>query len=114
MAFNASIQTQVNAIKARIDAVAATATPDDIVMLAKAVEAIAGQVTVFDVIEIGDQKVAAIEGAFVGQIDAGMSAIDDSKTQALSDIAKAKAAALTQINPNNFSLAAVQAASLSL
>ena len=50
MPVNPQLQTQVNAIQTRIDTLAPSATPEDIVMLVKAVEAVGGQATVFDVI----------------------------------------------------------------
>ena len=50
MATTPALQTQIEAIQARIDALAPDASSEDIVMLAKAVEAVGGQTTVFDVL----------------------------------------------------------------
>ena len=50
MPVNPQLQTQVDAIQIHIDTLAPTATPEDIVMLAKTVEAVGGQATVFDMI----------------------------------------------------------------
>ena len=63
MAVTLALQTQITALQARIDAVAANASPEDVVMLAKAIEAIAGQATVFDVIAYGDAQKSALAHA---------------------------------------------------
>ena len=60
MAVTPALQTQIAALQARIDAVAPNASPEDVVMLAKAIEAIAGQATVFDVIAYGDAQKGAL------------------------------------------------------
>ena len=60
MAMTPALKTQVAAIQSRINAVAETATPEDLVMLAKAGEAVGGQATVFDVIEAGEGQQAAL------------------------------------------------------
>lgn len=51
-----SLKTQVQAIQSRINSVTESATPEDLVMLAKAVEAVGGQATVFDIIDAGDES----------------------------------------------------------
>ena len=63
MAVTLALQTQIAALQARIDAVAANASPEDVVMLAKAIEAISGQATVFDVIAYGDAQKSALAHA---------------------------------------------------
>lgn len=67
MAFSHSMKTQIAAIQARMASVTDAATPEDLVMLAKAVEAVGGQATVFDVLEAGaeagEQALALIEAA---------------------------------------------------
>ena len=60
MPITTQLQTQIEAVQARIDALAPTATAEDIVMMAKAVEAVGGQATVFDVIETGETKKAEV------------------------------------------------------
>lgn len=71
---DASLRTQIRAMQSRIDSVAATATPEDIVMLAKGMEAVAGQATVFDILEAGEEAAAkaldAIEKARDDALDA--------------------------------------------
>lgn len=54
MSIATPLQTQVQALQARIESLAPSATPEDVVMLAKAVEAVAGQATVFDVLRSGE------------------------------------------------------------
>lgn len=114
MPVSLALQTQISAIKARIDAVAASATPEDIVMLAKAIEAIGGQATVFDVMAAGDDQIALIGDAISSQLSAASSAIGTGKAAALAEVSTAKNVALAELNPQNFSRAAVQAAILSL
>lgn len=109
-----AMQTQIAAIKARIDAITPTATPEDIVMLSKAVEAISGQCSVFDVMQVGADQVAAVETAGQSQVQQVQDAIGAAEQTALSAVTTAKQAALLELNPQNFSRAAVQAALLSL
>lgn len=54
-----TLKTQIRAMQARIDAVAPDASPEDIVMLAKAVEAVSGRATVFDVLDAGGEATAS-------------------------------------------------------
>lgn len=70
----ATLKTQIRAIQARMDAVAPDASPEDIVMLAKAVEAVGGRATVFDVLEAGENA-AASALADIGE--AGRAALDE-------------------------------------
>lgn len=60
MATTPALKTQIAAIQSRINAVADTATPEDLVMLAKAVEAVGGQATVFDIMEAGEGQQTAL------------------------------------------------------
>ena len=60
MPISTQLQAQIDAIQTRIDTLAPSATPEDIVMLAKAVEAVGGQATVFDVIGTGEIKKAEL------------------------------------------------------
>ena len=60
MPISTQLQAQIDAIQTRIDTLAPSATPEDIVMLAKAVEAVGGQATVFDVIDTGQQQKAEL------------------------------------------------------
>lgn len=108
MTIAVSLQQQIAAIKARIDTVAATATPEDIVMLAKAVEAIAGQVTVFDVMAAGEGQVEAIAAASA----AASTEIDIARTTALTDLQTTLDAAQLQANQLAFNTPALHAAAL--
>ena len=63
MPISTQLQAQIDAIQMRIDALAPSATPEDIVMLAKAIEAISGQATVFDVIAYSDAQKSALAHA---------------------------------------------------
>ena len=58
MPISTALQNQIEAIQARIDTIMPEASPEDVVMLAKAVEAVGGQATVFDVIDTGQQQKA--------------------------------------------------------
>ncbi len=60
MPISTQLQAQIDAIQTRIDTLAPSATPEDIVMLAKAVEAVGGQATVFDVIDTGQLQKAEL------------------------------------------------------
>ena len=60
MPISTALQNQIEAIQARIDAIMPEASPEDVVMLAKAVEAVGGQATVFDVIETGETEKAEV------------------------------------------------------
>lgn len=106
------LRTQIEAIKARIDGLAATATAEDIVMLSKAVEAIGGQASVFDVMSVGEEKIAEIAAASVDAATAATSTIETAKTAAVTAINQAKNNAVSQINPLP-TLAAAHAAALS-
>ena len=82
MPISTPLQTQIEAIQARINTVAPNATPEDLVMLAKAIEAIAGQATVIDVVAAGDAKVAAVSA----EVDSVLLSIQNATQQALSEI----------------------------
>lgn len=112
MSIATPLRTQIEAIKARIDALAATATAEDIVMLSKAVEAIGGQASVFDVMAVAEEKVVEIETAAEAATTSGTTAIDAAKTTAMTAIDQAKNNAVAQIDPLP-TLAAAHAAVLS-
>ena len=115
MSIATPLRTQIEAIKARIDALAATATAEDIVMLSKAVEAIGGQASVFDVMAVAEEKAAEIEAAADQATTSGTAAIDTAKTNALASVETAKNQALnTLAHSGGVSLAQIQAAALSL
>lgn len=78
MATAPALRNQIEAIKKRIDAVAPTASPEDVVMLAKSIEAIGGQATVFDVMDAG-----------VSARNEALMLIDEAKNTALTEIVKA-------------------------
>lgn len=67
-----NLKTQVQAIQARLAAVAPDASAEDLVMLAKAVEAIGGRATVFDVMDAGEDArqlaVSAIDAARIAAL----------------------------------------------
>lgn len=109
-----AMQAQITAIKARIDALAPTATPEDIVMLSKAIEAIGGQCSVFDVMQVGADQAAAILAAGQTQITSIQNSVGIAQQTALAAVTVAQQAALAELNPQNFSRAAVHAALLSL
>lgn len=112
MSIATPLRTQIEAIKARIDALAATATAEDIVMLSKAVEAIGGQASVFDVMAVAEEKAAEIEAASADAAAAATAMIGTAKDTAMTAIDQAKNNAVTQINPLP-TLAAAHAAVLS-
>lgn len=111
MSIATPLRTQIEAIKARIDALAATATAEDIVMLSKAVEAIGGQASVFDVMAVAEEKAAEIEQTGAAIVAVGQQAqtqVQTAKDNAITDI---KAAAANFIN-TGFSLPTLHAAAL--
>ena len=69
---DSTLKTQVQAIQARLAAVAPDASAEDLVMLAKAVEAVGGRATVFDVLDAGEdarkQAVSAIDAARIAAL----------------------------------------------
>lgn len=72
------MKTQIAALQSRIGDVTAAATPEDLVMLAKAIESVSGQATVFDILDAGTE---AGEEA--------LALIDTAKKSALAEIVKA-------------------------
>lgn len=112
MSIATPLRTQIEAIKARIDALAATATAEDIVMLSKAIEAVGGQSSVFDVMAVAEEKAAEIEASAENAAVAATATVNTAKDSAMTAITQAKNAALAQVNPLP-TLAAAQAAVLS-
>lgn len=102
------LQQQILAIQSRIDALAATAAPDDIVMLAKAVEAIAGQATILDVMAAGETKVAEVHTAIADVLDA----VTLARQQALADIAVVSADSVQNIGAIAMDTPALHSAAL--
>ena len=82
MPISTQLHAQIEAIQARINTVAPNATPEDLVMLAKAIEAIAGQATVIDVVAAGDAKVAAVSA----EVDSMLLSIQQAAQQALTEL----------------------------
>lgn len=72
---DASLRTQIRALQSRIDSVTETATPEDIVMLAKGMEAVAGQATVFDILDAGEEAAASALDAIKGARDEALDAV---------------------------------------
>lgn len=72
---DASLRTQIRAMQSRIDSVTATATPEDIVMLAKGMEAVAGQATVFDILDAGEEAAAKALDAIKAAKDEALDAV---------------------------------------
>lgn len=78
MPISTALKNQVEAIQSQIDTLAPSASAEDVVMLAKAVEAVGGQATVFDVMETGEVTKGEI-----------LSAIEDARTQAIDAVLEA-------------------------
>ncbi len=93
MPISTQLQAQIDAIQTRIDALAPTATPEDIVMLAKAIEAISGQATVFDVIAYGDAQKSALAHA----LTQALAALDAQLAAASSQLGDTTQVQLAQI-----------------
>lgn len=110
MSIAIQLQTQIAAIQARIDTLAPTATPEDVVMLAKAVEAVAGQTTVFDLQAYAQTLAQGLDA----QIATATQGVESAATQNLLDIEAAKQDALGVINASPLTLAAVHAYTLAL
>lgn len=110
MPMSPSLQNQIAAIQAAITSLAPTATPEDVVMLAKAVEAIAGQTTVFDLqafaASLGDDLDAQAEAKVQSVVFAG--------TQAINNITAAKDAAVANITSYPVTLATLHSLTLAL
>lgn len=93
MAVTLALQTQITALQARIDAVAENASPEDVVMLAKAIEAISGQATVFDVIAYGDAQKSALAHA----LTQALAALEAQLAAASSQLGETTQAQLAQV-----------------
>lgn len=78
MPISTALKNQVEAIQSQIDTLAPSASAEDVVMLAKAVEAVGGQATLFDVMETGEIAKGEI-----------LTAIDNARTQAIDDVLEA-------------------------
>lgn len=101
---NVALKTQVAAIQSRLNTVAETATPEDLVMLAKAVESIGGQATVFDVIATGEEQQA--------QLLTIKSDVDVLGKQAKADVVAAKEAGIAEISQHASDLKQLQSLAL--
>lgn len=102
------IQTQIAAIQARIDALAPEASSEDVVMLAKAVEAVAGQATVFDVLRSGEDAKTQL----AAQAHSHSATLAQTTTASLSTLAQAEQAAIDQVSATGHTLANVHAIAL--
>jgi hypothetical protein len=110
MAVTPALQTQIAAIQARIDTLASTATPEDVVMLAKAIEAVAGQATVFDLKAYAQTLAEGLDA----QIATATQGVETAATQNLLELEAAKQDALGVINASPLTLAAVHAYTLAI
>ncbi len=130
------LATAVLALKAQIIAKSETATAEELAYIASAIEKIGGQASVFEVMETAEQAKSDISIAKQAVIDAlnaqkdsisdalseAKDSISDALSEALSEakdsninaIGIAATNAMNKINPNNFSIAAVHAAALSI
>ena len=82
---------------------APTATPDDIIMLAKAVEVIGGQISVFEL----KAYVETLAQELTTQTVSAKQEIQSTSQQILTDIGAAKQTALTAINTSPLTLATI-------
>jgi len=92
----ADLNALVQDIKARGQALVATAQIKDLVYLAKAVEAVTGQVTVARVVEQGDTEVARVNTTGTTAV----ADVNNAKTSSLTAIANAGAAQLASLATN--------------
>ncbi len=84
----------VYALHQRLKELAVDATPDKIAYLAKALESIAGQSTVLDIVQMTDEKLKALLDAATKHLKD----LNDNKTNSLSAITTAKTGSLAEIN----------------
>lgn len=105
MAVTPQLQAQIAAIQSRIEAVAADASPEDLVMLAKAVEAVGGQATVFDLVSVAQEQRTALED----DTQAHLSALEVAVSQATQDIVHAQSEAITLVQNVGQTLASAHA-----
>ena len=104
MAMTPALKTQIAAIQSRLNTVAETATPEDLVMLAKAVEAVGGQATVFDIITTGEEQQTKLF-AIKGEVEALAS-------RSKADITAAKEASIEEISRHASDLKQLQSLAL--
>ncbi|MFT4327276.1 MAG: hypothetical protein AB3P07_01360 [Wolbachia pipientis] len=84
----------VYALHQRLKELAVDATPDKIAYLAKALESVAGQSTVLDIVQMTDEKLKELLSAATKHLKE----LSDNKTSSLSAITTAKTGSLTEIN----------------
>ncbi|WP_374698707.1 hypothetical protein [Wolbachia endosymbiont (group B) of Limnophora tigrina] len=84
----------VYALHQRLKELAVDATPDKIAYLAKALESIAGQSTVLDIVQITDEKLKEL----LSTATKHLKDLSDNKTNSLSAITTAKTESLDEIN----------------
>lgn len=84
----------VYALHQRLKELAVDATPDKIAYLAKALESIAGQSTVLDIVQMTDEKLKELLNAATKHLKD----LSDNKTSSLSAVNAAKTGSLTEIN----------------
>lgn len=83
MSLPTALQAQVDALRARISALTPNASAEDLAMIAKALESLAGQVSVIDIMNVTQQ-----------QRDSALQALQNSQTQAVAAIEQARQSAL--------------------
>lgn len=110
MPMSPSLQNQIAAIQAAISNLAPTATPEDVVMLAKAVEAIAGQTTVFDLQAFAASLGDGLDAKSVEKLQA----LANAATQAIAAITAAKTTAIENITAYPVTLATLHSLTLAL
>lgn len=110
MPMSPSLQNQIAAIQAAITNLAPTATPEDVVMLAKAVEAIAGQTTVFDLQAFANSLGEDLDA----QAATSIQTVTDATTQAIDSITAAKDAAVANITAYPVTAATLHSLTLAL
>ncbi|MDE5062649.1 hypothetical protein [Wolbachia endosymbiont of Drosophila tsacasi] len=84
----------VYALHQRLKELAVDATPDKIAYLAKALESIAGQSTVLDIVQMTDAKLKEL----LDTATKHLKALNDNKTSSLSTITTAKTESVDEIN----------------
>ncbi len=110
MPITLQLQNQIAAIQSAITNLAPTATPEDVVMLAKAVQAIAGQTTVFDLQTFAQSLGDGLDA----QATAKLQAMANTVAQNVAAVTSAKDAALLAINASPLTLATLHSLTLAL
>ena len=105
-----SLETQITALQNRINEVTVDATADDLILISKAVEAIAGRATVFDVRNEGDSQRQQITAL----VDTLVASINTVKNEGVASIETAGQNSLTEIIATGLTVQNIHSAVLSL